>query len=113
MEIIQALLSIPFLFAALLVAALTKFIRTIIEFIIQSPRIPFEKTNHVYRKLFLPLLPLSIGLLIAFSGVPYPYPQDFSSTLAKAAFWLSSSLLSSLVYNLIKDNVMRKINENK
>ena len=78
---LQALLSWQFLLYCLSIAAIIFVVRKVVEFAIDSPKIPTGKMNKrskLWRELILPILPVVIGPLGALMAKQYPYPERYS-----------------------------------
>ena len=63
-----------------------------------------------WRELFLPVLPVVVGGLLAAVAKQYPYPELFAKNLSSRMFLgIVCGLFSGFVYNLIKKNLVEKL----
>lgn len=111
-NVLRALLSWQFGFFALAIAAMTFVLRKIIEFAIDSPRIPtgnMTKENKFWTELFLPIAPVLMGTLAGFFAKMYPFPEGIASPSARMAFGMVAGLLSGLFYRIIKGTLLSKL----
>lgn len=111
-NILQALLSISFVFACLAIAAATFIIRQFVEFILDKPWIPATKASVVWKGLILPILPVLLGAFFGYFNNTYSYPECLNSCSGRTVFGLVAGLFSGLVYRVLKATLMNKIPEN-
>lgn len=101
---LNALLSWQFILFSLGIFAIVWTLRTVVEFAI--PKV-IGKTW--WEKLFLPLFPLALGLVIAKFAVHYAYPDGLSTFSGRELFGLVAGMFSGLIYQVVKGMLKNKI----
>jgi hypothetical protein len=101
---ITALFSWQFILFGLGVSVIMWFIRTITEY-------AFPKLDNYkfWTELCLPLLPPSIGALIAYFATKYAYPDGLTSLSGRLLFGSVAGLLSGLIFQVAKGMLKDKI----
>ena len=110
---LQTLLSWQFILFCLGIAALTSVVRKVVEFILDNPKVPASKTSKFWTELFLPILPIILGLVMAVMAKKFPYPMDASSALVRGLFGSVAGLLSGLVYRILAGMLRAKLPVNE
>jgi hypothetical protein len=105
----QALLSWQFLIFCLAVAAVTFVVRSVVEYILDNPKIPASKNSKLWHELILPIMPVILGCVCAYADKTYPYPTGLNFVGGRVAFGLVAGLLSGLVYRVIRAFLTSKI----
>ena len=101
---LNALLSWQFILFALGIFAIVWTLRTVVEFAV--PKV-IGKTW--WEKLFLPILPLVLGIVIAKFATNYAYPDGLSSFSGRELFGLVAGMFSGLTYQVVKGMLKNKI----
>lgn len=104
--------ALSFVLLALAIAALTFVLRKVIEFALDSSKIPtgnMSKTSRVWTEVVLPISPIVLGGLIGLVATMYPFPEGLTTTSARVLFGLVAGFLSGLVYRLVKRVLVNKL----
>lgn len=101
---ISALFSWNLLLFALGINVITWILRTITEFVY-----PPVVNALVYQKLFLPLSPALLGVVISIFAIHYAYPDNLSSFSGRAMFGLVAGSFASLAFQVVKGMFKEKI----
>lgn len=110
---LQTLLSWQFILFCLGIAALTFVVRKVVEFILDNPKVPASKTSKFWTELFLPVLPIILGLILAILAKQYPYPMtDSASGLVRGFFGAVAGMFSGLIYRIMSGMLKSKLPEN-
>ena len=109
MDLIAIFFTWNFIILSLAIAAAVFVVRKIIEFVIlDNPNMPGNRSSKFWTQLFLPTLPIFVGLMLGFVK-SYPYPDGINSLSGRIAFGIVAGLLSTTVYRvlygLLKDKV--------
>lgn len=106
-SILQAFLSLSFIFLALSISGITFIIRKIVEYLLET-----HTTNGLQSKLWkgliLPILPLIIGSLAALFK-NYTYPAGFNSGSGRFIFGIVAGMFAGLVYKMLNEMIGEKI----
>lgn len=109
---LQALLSWQFMLFSLAIGGIVWVVRTFVEF--YFPKLKDKKS--AWQEVFMPVLPIPIGLIMAFFATKFAYPDQLTSLSGRLLFGFASALLSSVVMRLvfatIKNRVMSLANGN-
>lgn len=69
-----------------------------------------KKFNHFWTELFLPTLPIFIGMLVGTFVISYPYPTPFSEGQAGRIFYSAGcGFVSGWVYRVVKNYFLKLI----
>ena len=69
-----------------------------------------KKINHFWTELFLPTLPIFIGILFGVFIISYPYPSPFSEGQAGRIFYSAGcGFVSGWVYRIVKNYFFKLI----
>lgn len=105
MDILSVFLTWQFILMSLTMAAITYFVRTIVE-----NRLDVI-SNKVWRDLILPLIPLVAGVLFGLVAAKFPFPEGITSMSGRASFGLVAGLLSANLYSIVKAMLVKKESE--
>lgn len=111
--ILQAFLSWQFLAFALAIGAVVFVIRQIVEYWMENawPLKQWKqahKDSRLWRGLILPILPVLLGVVGAYVGQNYPYPEGFATTAGRVAFGLVAGFTSGMFVRLYKSFLASK-----
>lgn len=102
-ELLSIFITWQFLVLCIGIAAITFVFRTTIEyFILNNPRMPGNSKSRFWRDFVLVIFPIVVGVLFAFVGKSFPYPQAIYEPYARVLFTASAGLLSPTAYRVIK-----------
>ena len=104
---------INFCMLSLGIAAIVYVFRTVIEFILDNPKVPASKTSKFWKELFLPISPILTGVFIGVFAKKYPYMQGFDSTSARIIFGMCAGLFSGVSFRIAKAFLISKVNAEK
>ena len=99
----SAFLSWNFILYCLGVSTITYVVRTITEYFAQ--KFKFMATfiaSPFWTELFLPLMPLINGGVIAYFATGYPYPYGISALSGRIVFGVVGGMLSGLIFRVLK-----------
>lgn len=104
MDILSQLFGWQFMLFCLGIASITFILRSVVEhfFVV-------AKSMKLWKDLILPIFPVVLGAIVAFSAGSYPYPEGFESDSGRVMFGLVAGLLSGLFYRVIKSLLTAKI----
>lgn len=105
MDPLTQLLSFSFIIFSLLIGGITYILRIIIEFFWKS-----APNNKIWEDIILPIVPMLMGIGVAYFATMYPYPVGFNAVSGRLAFGGVAGLFSGLLYRLIKSTIKQKIN---
>lgn len=71
--------------------------------------VPSVLKSTKYDRVFLPLFPPAVGVVIAFFATSYAYPNGMNTLSDRIIFGLVSGAFSSLVYRVVKGAFTQKI----
>jgi hypothetical protein len=106
-SIVQVLLSWQLVFFGLAVSAIVYVLRIVVGYFIGLKGDP--KASKLWNGLLLPILPVTIGALIASCIKSFPYPEGLVTKPDRFLFGLVAGLLSGLFYRVIKSMIADKI----
>ena len=110
---LQGLLSLEFVLFGLALAAITFVLRKFVEYFLDKPAVPANKTDKLWTELLLPIAPVINGGLLSWGFASYPYPEGFTSVGGRILFGIVAGLLSGLFYKVVKGMLKKKREENK
>lgn len=93
------------------IMAITWVIRKVVEYFLEKPSVPMEKTSKLWTELLLPIGPVIGGAIIGFFFKEYPFPEGITSDSARVFFGMVAGLFSGLVYKIIKGMLFNKAEE--
>lgn len=105
------LTSWQFVLFCLGIAALTFVVRKVVEYFLDKPEVPVNKTSKIWTELLLPIGPVISGAVLGFLFKEYPYPEGISSDSARMFFGLVAGLFSGLAYKIVKGLLTKKADE--
>lgn len=110
---ILELLNLPFLIFCLAIASITYVFRTIIEFfILDNPKVPLDKRSRFWTEVFLPILPIIIGVVISYFGNKIPLLLDLTDNAqGRIAYGLTGGALSTVIFRMIKSLIKSSSND--
>jgi hypothetical protein len=92
-----------FLVLCLGIAAVTFVFRTTIEYaILNNPSMPGNSHSRFWRDFILVIFPVILGVVFAFTGKSFPYPEAIYEPYSRLLFSASAGLLSPTAYRVIK-----------
>lgn len=106
-SILQAFLSLSFIFLALCISAITFIIRKIVEYLLETHTVNGLESK-LWKGLVLPILPLIIGSLAALFK-NYIYPTGFGSASGRFVFGIVAGMFAGLVYKMVNEMMGEKI----
>jgi len=104
MDPLLTFMSWQFVLFSLGIAAITYVVRTVIEYFVTDP-----KYLNPWEDLILPLIPIPIGILMAYFAVAYPFPIGISSVSSRLIFGAVSGLVSTVTYRAVWGIISAKI----
>jgi hypothetical protein len=108
--ILQTLLSWQFMLFSLAIATVVWVIRTIVEYILDSPTLPRVNSKmKAWREIILPLLPIFVGTVFAFFITSFPYPNGLTSASSRIIFGLVAGSVSGILYRVLNSILASKI----
>jgi uncharacterized membrane protein len=110
MDLIEQSLSI--IVFCLAIFAITWVIRKGLELIFPKLLEKDTKLKKVWEEYILRLIPIIFGGVLGGLITSYPYPETFETGVARVFFGIFCGLISTLVYRLIKRNILNKIGAN-
>lgn len=104
---LQALLSTQFILFALSVFFLTTVIRTLVELLLNSPKVPVYKDSKLWKGL-LPILPILVGTILAACAYMYPYPEGIKDLMSRMVFGSAAGGLCTILFQVVKSMLTSK-----
>lgn len=108
------MLSWQFLGLGALLSCITYMCRLGVEFVLDMPSVPASKSSKFWTDVFLPSLPIILGILfgIFVTGVYFPYPQGISQIGSRVIFGSMSGLASGYIFRIIKGVLSKEEKKN-
>jgi hypothetical protein len=103
---LQTLLSLQFIIFCLGITAITFVLKKVIDFFISKRR---SKKSLFWSEVIVPILPVTLGGIMAAIIGKYPFPESVSSLSGRVFFGLVAGLLSGLVYRIVKSFLTSQI----
>ena len=102
-ELLSIFITWQFLVLCLGIAAVTFVFRTTIEYaILNNPKMPGNSHSRFWRDFILVIFPVILGVVFAFAGKSFPYPEAIYEPYGRLLFSASAGLLSPTAYRVIK-----------
>ena len=100
MNIIDLILSFPFVLISLGISAIVFVFKTIGEEVFEDLLL-----SHWWNKVILPILPILVGAILGLSCKAYSFPEGVTGYSGRCLFGIVAGLASSSIYTILKQSL--------